>query len=196
MASQSTSPSQEAMAGPSSSSGPELASSGLLQVIPHTGFDVEEDAALYSEFQTSSPESATLELPRQGREATPSVFSHDIWLEDKTGEKTTFATDVKINGWTSVGDKKGAAYIDLNMGQEVQVLKRYSAFETLNDALRTALSSALHHHIPPLPTKNALAKYRSKFLDRRRQGLQAWLNAVLLHPEIGGHGLCKRWVLM
>jgi len=41
------------------------------------------------------------------------VFSGDgIWLGDNSGESLTFARDVKISGWTSVGDKvTGGAYI-------------------------------------------------------------------------------------
>ncbi|KAG8987016.1 hypothetical protein FRB93_004984 [Tulasnella sp. JGI-2019a] len=142
----------------------ESSSSGLLQVIPRTRVNVEEEVAFYTEFPACSPKQGTLALEwlEAPHEAAPSVYSHDIWLEDKTGESKTFATNVKINGWTSVGDKKGAAYvvydcvITLKSGQDVQILKRYSAFETLDDALHVSLPRALHHHIPALPTKNAL----------------------------------------
>ena len=39
------------------------------------------------------------------------MFSGDIRLEDTIGETTTFANDVQITGWTSVGDKKSSAYV-------------------------------------------------------------------------------------
>ena len=41
----------------------------------------------------------------------PSVFSNDIFLGDNSGESLAFARDVKISGWTSVGDQLGGAYI-------------------------------------------------------------------------------------
>lgn len=48
--------------------------------------------------------------PRSSR-GTPSVFSRDIWLGDNSGESQTFARDIEIVGWTSVGDRRGGAYI-------------------------------------------------------------------------------------
>lgn len=41
----------------------------------------------------------------------PSIFSNDIFLGDNSGESLAFARDVKISGWTSVGDQLGGAYI-------------------------------------------------------------------------------------
>lgn len=41
----------------------------------------------------------------------PSVFSKDIWLGDNLGESLAFARDVKISGWTNVGDKPGGGYV-------------------------------------------------------------------------------------
>lgn len=41
----------------------------------------------------------------------PSVFSNDIWLADNSGESQAFAREVKVAGWSSVGDKLGGAYI-------------------------------------------------------------------------------------
>jgi len=39
------------------------------------------------------------------------VFSNDIWLGDNLGESLAFAKDVKISGWTNVGDKPGGGYV-------------------------------------------------------------------------------------
>ena len=41
----------------------------------------------------------------------PSLFSNDIWLGDNLGESLAFSRDVKISGWTNVGDKPGGAYV-------------------------------------------------------------------------------------
>lgn len=40
-----------------------------------------------------------------------SIFSHDIWLGDNSGESQAFARNVEIAGWTSVGDRQGGAYV-------------------------------------------------------------------------------------
>jgi hypothetical protein len=40
------------------------------------------------------------------------MFSNDIWLGKNSGESLAFAQDVKISGWTNVGNsKRGGAYI-------------------------------------------------------------------------------------
>lgn len=49
--------------------------------------------------------------------------------------------------------------------------------------------------IPPLPPKNPLSRFRPAFLDRRRRLLQYWLANILLHPEIGGVDVVKKWVI-
>jgi hypothetical protein len=43
--------------------------------------------------------------------APPSLFSNDIWLGDNCGESNVFAREVKISGWTSVGDALEGAYV-------------------------------------------------------------------------------------
>jgi len=48
----------------------------------------------------------------------PSIFSREIWLDDNCGDSLAFARDVKISGWTNVGDKLGGAYV----GVEPQLL--------------------------------------------------------------------------
>ena len=40
-----------------------------------------------------------------------SIFSKDIWLGDNQGESQAFARAVEIAGWSSVGDKRGGAYV-------------------------------------------------------------------------------------
>lgn len=52
----------------------------------------------------------SIERPSSPR-AAASIFSKDIWLGDNLGESLAFARDVRISGWTSVGDKLGGAYI-------------------------------------------------------------------------------------
>ena len=94
-----------------------------------------------------------------------SIFSNDIWLGDNCGESKAFARAVEIPGWTSVGDKRGGAYVGgfvsrrLNLasdkklmvcqvydcaiktkeGTVIHALKRYSAFAQLYTRLRATL---------------------------------------------------------
>jgi hypothetical protein len=104
-----------------------------LVVIPDNGIDVEEESRLYDELcevtypfsfimsyyflisrlqDSISQGSATHTRKRPSSpNGPPSVFSNDIYLGDNSGESLAFARDVKIGGWTSVGDKLGGAYI-------------------------------------------------------------------------------------
>jgi hypothetical protein len=50
-------------------------------------------------------------VPPRSPTLAPSVFSHDIWLGDNSGESSAFARQVEVRGWTNVGDKLGGAYV-------------------------------------------------------------------------------------
>ena len=52
-----------------------------------------------------------------------------------------------------------------------------------------------HALIPPLPPKAPLARFRPAFLEKRRSLLEFWLTRVMLHPEVGGRGVVRGWVL-
>jgi len=130
-----------------------------------------------------------------------SVFSNDIWLGDGEGMSKAFAREVRIGGWIFVGDTKSGAYIVYDCviqtkdGTNIHAHKRYSAFEKLRDTLMVELPRSLSSHIPSLPPKSALARYRPAFLDRRRRRLEQWIGAVLLHPDIGGCVTVRDWVM-
>ncbi|TDL21902.1 Phox-like protein [Rickenella mellea] len=182
-------------------------SKSLLIVIPNDRIDVEAESAFYDDFCLDGVDSRSHLSRRRSRSAppsprdAPSVFSNDIWLGDNSGESNAFARDVTITGWTSVGDKRGSAYIvydcSIRTAQNttLHAHKRYSAFVQLYASLRRTLPQTLLSQIPPLPPKAALAKFRPTFLDRRRRMLQHWLSAVLLHPDIGGCQAVRDWVL-
>lgn len=192
----------------------------------HNNIDVEEEARLYDELcrnyedveesfvkpnpqtrRTSSAlkRSESLKLPV----AKPqSVFSADIYLSDNTGHAPAlaFAQDVRVAGWTTVGDGAGrkngsGAYVVYDCviltkeGTRMHILKRYSAFKELHDTLRRSLPHSLLPLLPPLPPKAALARFRPAFLDNRRKLLQFWLASILLHPELGGRDVVRSWVL-
>jgi hypothetical protein len=48
---------------------------------------------------------------RSAAEDRGSVFSRDIWLGDRSGKSSVFASEVSISGWLTVGDTKRGGYI-------------------------------------------------------------------------------------
>ncbi|KAI0351879.1 Phox-like protein [Trametes cingulata] len=192
----------------SESAGPSLEnhSKGLLVLIPDR-IDVEEEARFYEDIVDSASTAGGTspyghpDSPPLSPVEVQSIFSKDIWLGDNSGESQAFARNVEIAGWTSVGDKRGGAYvvydcvITTKEGLVVHALKRYSAFAQLYARLRATLPVSQQSYVPSLPPKAPLAKFRPSFLDRRRRLLQHWLSAILLHPEIGGCQAVREWVM-
>ncbi|KNZ75873.1 hypothetical protein J132_00886 [Termitomyces sp. J132] len=192
-----------ASAPPSQPVHPFANSKSLLEIIPN-GIDIEEESRLYDELDqefdrrsvASAPGSLDFQRP-------PSVFSKDIWLDDNTGSGSSlaFAQDVRINGWTNVGDKPERGYIVYDCairtkeGTMIHAHKRYSDFDELETVLRRTLPRSQRHFVPVLPPKSPLSRYRPAFLDRRRRLLQSWLSAVLLHPDVGGSKAVRVWVM-
>ncbi|EIW58871.1 uncharacterized protein TRAVEDRAFT_149304 [Trametes versicolor FP-101664 SS1] len=179
---------------------------GLLVLLPDR-INIEEEAQFYDDIVDSA---STVEgdypfdqddSPPLSPHEAPSIFSHDIWLGDNSGESQAFARNVEIAGWTSVGDRQGGAYvvydcvITTKEGLGIHALKRYSAFAQLYARLRATLPASQQSYIPSLPPKAPLAKFRPAFLDRRRRLLQHWLSAILLHPEMGGCQAVREWVM-
>ncbi|KDQ49196.1 hypothetical protein JAAARDRAFT_187158 [Jaapia argillacea MUCL 33604] len=196
-------PSSHSVPRPATPTHPFRGSHNLLEVIPN-GIDVEEESRLYEELcespETHTPTSNTPTKSGPRRHA-PSVLSNDIWLGDNSGSSSTFARDVKISGWTNVGDKLGGAYVVFDCvirtkeETSIHVHKRYSDFERLYSDLVHTLPRNRRHLIPALPPKSALAKYRPAFLDKRRRQLELWLASVVLHPDVGGCTAVGRWVM-
>lgn len=121
--------STKAMSSQSQNSFPLKDPKSLLVLMPKDTIDVEEESRLYDELcdvssfvgihrwvvYRSKDEDARYIRPKstvpQSPTLAPSVFSHDIWLGDNSGESLAFARQVEIRGWTNVGDKLGGAYI-------------------------------------------------------------------------------------
>ncbi|KAH8827207.1 Phox homologous domain-containing protein [Flagelloscypha sp. PMI_526] len=174
-------------------------STSRLEIIrDEPGIDIEAESHLYDaiceDIRTPRQSDFGQSVPFRASSPPPaSLFSkdsHSIWLGDETGQSPTFARDVNIN-WL---DKLYDVAIKTREGTTFHVLKRYSAFDELDISLLQALPRHLHNHIPSLPPKSPLAKYRPAFLEKRRRQLEYYLNAVLLHPEIGGHRVVRSWV--
>ncbi|KAL5492053.1 YPT35 [Sanghuangporus weigelae] len=194
-------------------------STGLVEVIrdDEDHIDLEAEEAAYRAFDLDDSDASALGLSSRNsrpklldcgpRPRPPSsIFSHDIWVgENSDAEKdSSFARGVRIVGWTSVGDKRGGAYVVYDCAiftrasTTIHVHKRYSAFLSLYTSLLSPsshLSSSARKHIQPLPPRTALARFRPGFLESRRKALQGWLSSVLLHPEIGCCSVVREWVM-
>ncbi|KAL2798125.1 Phox homologous domain-containing protein [Aspergillus keveii] len=126
-----------------------------------------------------------------------------ITLEDHTEDpncetsRGLWAKSVTIDDHVVVEGKTGiGAYVVWNCrirtleGGIITVRMRYSEF----DDLRTKLVAAFPHAknaLPSLPPKSVLFKFRPKFLDSRRIGLEYFLNCVLLNPEFASSPIVK-----
>ncbi|TFK97928.1 Phox-like protein [Pterulicium gracile] len=178
---------------------------GQIEVLPN-GIDVEEESRLYDQLDHDpdwSAQQASQKTRYGSPPVAPSIMSREsIWLGDSTGQSQSFARDVKIGGWTDVGDKNALGsyivydcVITTKERTVIHAHKRYNAFCQLESTLRRTVPSHQQHFIPELPPKSALARYRPVFLNRRRTQLQHWLASVLLHPEIGASKAVRNWVL-
>ncbi|TYJ54956.1 hypothetical protein B9479_004368 [Cryptococcus floricola] len=114
-------------------------------------------------------------------------------------ERRVFGKQVVIGGWKVVGGKswtdvgKLGAYvvydidIELVDGGSINILRRYSHFESLRSAL-VRRYPYLQSAIPLLPGKLHMTKFSPKFLEDRQIRLQRFLKAVVLHPDMGRGG--------
>lgn len=61
------------------------------------------------------------------------------------------------------------------------VIRRFSDFEWVREALRTAMP---YLAIPALPEKQAIGRLNTEFVDVRHRALQRWMDRVVAHPEL------------
>ncbi|EGY17373.1 PX domain-containing protein [Verticillium dahliae VdLs.17] len=69
----------------------------------------------------------------------------------------------------------------LLQGSYMNIRKRYSEFDDLREKLMMTFPH-FEAAVPPLPPKSVISKFRPKFLDKRRQGLQYFLKYVQPSP--------------
>jgi len=130
-------------------------------------------------------------------------------LEDNTGgedpknkacwAKSVYIEDhVVING--NYGRKTGiGAFVVWNItvetlrGGSFRIRKRYSEFDDLRYKLLQTFPNSTAA-MPPLPPKSVISKFRPKFLENRRAGLQYFLNCILLNPEFSGSPVLKEFL--
>ena len=79
-------------------------------------------------------------------------------------------------------------------GGPMTIRKRYSEFDKLRQQLIKTFPQSTKKSLPPLPPKSAIYKFRPKFLERRRQGLQYFLTCVMLNPEYASSDAVKEFI--
>lgn len=78
-------------------------------------------------------------------------------------------------------------------GGTIEIKRRYSEF----DALRRRLVQTFPRFekaMPELPPKSVVSRFRPKFLEHRRKGLEYFLSCVLLNPEFAGSPVTKEFI--
>ncbi|KAK0259932.1 PX domain-containing protein ypt35 [Friedmanniomyces endolithicus] len=112
--------------------------------------------------------------------------SHGCWAQSVILDAHTI-----VSGPTGIG-----AYVVWHCtvrtlhGGDLELRKRYSEF----DQLRVDLVRSFPHAeamIPKLPRKSVVSRFRPKFLESRKAGLQQFLSYILLNPEFAASPMVK-----
>ncbi|KAI1181343.1 Phox homologous domain-containing protein [Nemania sp. FL0916] len=75
-------------------------------------------------------------------------------------------------------------------GSYMNIRKRYSEFDDFRWRLMRTFPG-FEAAVPELPPKGIISKFRPKFLEKRRTGLQYFLNCIILNPEFSGSPVLK-----
>lgn len=75
-------------------------------------------------------------------------------------------------------------------GSFMNIRKRYSEFDDFRKRLIQTFPN-FEAAVPVLPPKSVISKFRPRFLEKRRAGLQYFLNCILLNPEFSGSPVLK-----
>lgn len=75
-------------------------------------------------------------------------------------------------------------------GPYMNIRKRYSEFDDFRRQLIRTFPN-FEAAVPALPRKSVISKFRPRFLEQRRAGLQYFLNCILLNPEFSGSPVLK-----
>ncbi|KAK4240857.1 Phox homologous domain-containing protein [Achaetomium macrosporum] len=78
-------------------------------------------------------------------------------------------------------------------GSRMNIRKRYSEFDDLRKRLVLTFPN-FEAAVPALPPKSVLKRFQPRFLEKRRAGLQYFLNCILLNPEFSGSPVLKEFL--
>ena len=117
------------------------------------------------------------------------------------GSGSIFAREVRIRGWSEVGEKaRGYVVFHVRVvtkqGLVILVHRRFSSFVALHKQL-LAERPEYTRALPPLPPRatGLLHKYAPKHLETRRKGLQHWLEAVMLDARWAECSCLQEWIV-
>ncbi|CAJ2500059.1 Uu.00g029120.m01.CDS01 [Anthostomella pinea] len=78
-------------------------------------------------------------------------------------------------------------------GSFMNIRKRYSEFDDFRWRLMRTFPG-FEAAVPGLPPKSLISKFRPRFLEKRRSGIQYFLNCILLNPEFSGSPVLKEFL--
>ncbi|KAE8349383.1 Phox homologous domain-containing protein [Aspergillus coremiiformis] len=126
-----------------------------------------------------------------------------ITLEDHTEDPDSdtsrglWARSVSVDDHIVVQGKSGiGAYVVWSCtiqtleGGPITVRMRFSEFDDLRQRLVSSFPHA-KNALPALPPKSVLFKFRPAFLESRREGLEYFMNCILLNPEFSSSPIVK-----
>jgi len=135
-----------------------------------------------------------------------SIQAGAITLQDNTGgedakNKACWAKSVYIQDHVVVKERRTpiGAFVVWNItvetlrGSSFRIRKRYSEFDDLRRRLIQTFPNS-EGALPSLPPKSVISKFRPKFLEQRRAGLQYFFNCILLNPEFSGSPIVKEFL--
>ncbi|KAK6516516.1 PX domain-containing protein ypt35 [Arthrobotrys conoides] len=125
----------------------------------------------------------------------------DHTIDPSERSSAAFARSVVVGDYTIISGSplRAGAYVVWNCtvetleGQKFTVIKRYSEFDALREKLLLAFPNS-KAALPQLPRKSVVSRFRTKFLDSRRQGLNYFLSCILMNPEFAGSPLVKEFL--
>jgi len=179
------------------------------------GLDTNTSPAGHQQHDTDSPVTSPVTSPPYWVQSHQRSFSNisiesiapgAITLQDNdNGEdvknKACWAKSVYIEDHVVInGNRTGiGAFVVWNItvetlrGSSFRIRKRFSEFDDLREKLLQTFPFS-EAAMPPLPPKSVISKFRPKFLENRRVGLQYFLNCILLNPEFSGSPVLKEFL--
>ncbi|KAG5980511.1 hypothetical protein E4U55_003950 [Claviceps digitariae] len=156
---------------------------------------------------TSPPYWMTMCNQQRNRSADSILPAGAITLQDnETSEHSDrnnacWAKSVDIVDYTVVngGATSVGAFVVWNVRVEtlsrsyMNIRKRYSEFDDFRNKLIKTFPN-FEAAVPSLPPKSLISKFRPQFLEKRRIGLQYFLNCILLNPEFSGSPVLKEFL--
>ncbi|KAK2048172.1 PX domain-containing protein [Colletotrichum somersetense] len=127
------------------------------------------------------------------------ITMHDNEASDVNGRnRACWAKSVEITDYVVVNGSATniGAFVVWNIrvetlqGSYMNIRKRYSEFDDLRERLVKTFPN-FEAAVPTLPPKSVISKFRPRFLDKRRSGLQYFLNCIMLNPEFSSSPVLK-----